>query len=324
MRDRPGGYGQQVERLDTRLLILDLQHEVPEEVESALTELTQLERWNDSPAPLEDDSSRHLCWRGYVTGGVTTVWEMLGELLLREGLSAMYTDPLVEAFVPARGESVAVLGPLRRPVRLSLEEWREQVGRAANSHDLHDAMIRLGSGGAESEIRAARAAVGADSSSRYQGRPEQIEVRAPGEVLLELVEESDVTLTESFDPDGFEEGSWASCGVLRWRTEFLAPGTARVPGQSYDDCLTWRVAQWEWAPDDEEDQGSTEGEEAAWKLRGQMPVRAPDVAEHLPDELRQWVERATRHGIERADELRDEVPGAVSVAESLRSQLAEL
>jgi hypothetical protein len=313
-----------VERLDTRLLILDLPAEVPEEVESAVIELTRLERWNDSPALLEDDSGRHMCWRGYITGGVTTVWEMLGEVLLREGLSAMYTDPLVEAFVPARGESVAVLGALRRPVRLSLQEWREQVGRAANSHDLHSVMIGLGSGEGESEIRAARAAVGADTSSRYEGRPEQIEVRAPGEVLLELVEESDVTLTERFDPEGFEEGSWASCQVLRWRTEFLSPGTIRIPGQSYDDSLTWRVAQWEWVPADEGDERAQEGEDDPWKLRGQMPVRAQDVAEHLPDELRQWVERATHRGIERAEDLRDEVPEVTSVVESLRKQLAEL
>jgi hypothetical protein len=104
-------------RIDTRLTIVDWPLTVDEELEAAVAGVTTFELANDAPAVVEDGLTRHLAWRGYLTGGLLTLYERLGSLLSDRGLSAFYADPRLEVIVPAEGELV-VLGPLRHPIRI--------------------------------------------------------------------------------------------------------------------------------------------------------------------------------------------------------------
>ena len=81
-----------------------------------------------------------------------------------------------------------VTGVLTRPIHLPLEEWIAKVEAANTSQELADAFLAEALGGAEVLIRQARAVARAEEerdSETRPPRPERIEVRAPGEVMLE-------------------------------------------------------------------------------------------------------------------------------------------
>src|SRR5262249_9850690 len=150
---------------------------------------------------------------------------------------------------------VVVTSVLTRPIHLPLEEWIEKVEAANSSQDLADGFLRSAMGGAESRIRQARVIAreqGERETETRPPRPEKIEVRAPGEVELEMLDDSDFTLIDRYDPEEYREESYVTCQVLRWKTEFYAPGTARMPDEDYDEAHIWRVGQWRWVPDDED------------------------------------------------------------------------
>jgi hypothetical protein len=102
-------------------------------------------------------------------------------------------------------------------------------------------------------------------------------------VDLDLLDDSDFVLTERYDPDGRLDESWVSCGVERWRTDFVAPR----PGAP----SAWCVRQWEWVLDE----GADRAPEAMgeWVLRAESAVDADAVAATLPAPLHDWVRRMT-------------------------------
>lgn len=104
---------------------------------------------------------------------------------------------------------------------------------------------------------------------------------------------ADTTLVERCDHDGFLEESWVSREHAGWRTELLSPGTCRIPGESFDEALRWRVAQWRWVGRD-----PTSGRDEEWELRAHAPMNALGVIRLLPEPMHGWVRKATRDGIE--------------------------
>src|SRR4051794_36760674 len=97
-----------------------------EELESSVTAITTFELANDAPAIVEDRASRHLAWRGFLTGGLLTLYERLGALISERGIGAFYADPRLEVFVPADGQ-VVVLGAMRYPIRITRADWDARV-----------------------------------------------------------------------------------------------------------------------------------------------------------------------------------------------------
>jgi hypothetical protein len=311
-------------RIDTRLTIVDWPLTVDEELEAAVAGVTTFELANDAPAVVVDGLTRHLAWRGYLTGGLLTLYERLGALLSDHGLSAFYADPRLEAFVPAEGE-VVVLGPLRHPIRIDRADWDARVAAADEGSELAEGFIRSALEGASEVIDQARHAAQEEPGALAAPRPEAIEQRAPGEVELDLLDDSDFELTERFDPEGNPEESWVSCRVLRWRTDFVPPGTVRDPDQRLEDALSWRVSQWQWVPEEtEDDDEDDEDEWGEWSLRAHSPIDAAAVIDRLPEPLTLWVRRRTEQAVELFDELELEEPAFAAAARRLKAELDAL
>jgi hypothetical protein len=60
----------------------------------------------------------------------------------------------------------------------------------------------------------------------------------PGDVDFDLLDDADCILTEAYDPDDLLDGSWVSCHLLRWRNDFVAPGTRGSAHDELEDALT--------------------------------------------------------------------------------------
>jgi hypothetical protein len=311
-------------RIDTRLTIVDWPLDADEELAAAVAGVATFEFANDAPALVHDATTRHLAWRGYLTGGLLTLYERLGALLSDRGLSAFYADPRLEVFVPSDGE-VVVLGALRHPIRMERGDWDARVAAADSGNDLAEGFIHDAMAGADDVIAQARRAAEEDPDPLVAPRPEAFEQRAPGEVEFDLVDESDFELTERFDPEGNPEESWVSCCVLRWRTDFVPPGTVREPDQRLEDALSWRVSQWQWVPDETEGEDDYEEDEEAWgewALRGHTPITAATAVESLPEPLKLWVRRMTEQAMELFENL--ETPEFAVAARRLTGELKAL
>jgi hypothetical protein len=161
-------------RIDTRLTIVDWPLTVDEELEAAVAGITTFELANDARAVVEDGLTRHLAWRGYLTGGLLTLYERLGSLLSDRGLSAFYADPRLEAFVPADRE-VVVLGALRHPIRIDRADWDARVAAADDGSELAEGFIRSALEGASGVIEQARHAAQEEPGTLGAPRPEAIE-----------------------------------------------------------------------------------------------------------------------------------------------------
>jgi hypothetical protein len=311
------------DRIATRLTIPDWPHDDVDELTSAIHALATFELANDLPAVVEDGSTAHLAWRGYLTGGLLTLFERLGDMISERGLGAFYADPRLEVFVPAAGD-VVVMGALRHPIVMPRPEWNQRVATADSGDDLAAGFVHDALSGASEVLAAARES--AERNLHHIGAPppDAYPQHMPGEVDFDLLDDADCVLTEAYDPEDVLDGSWLSCQLLRWRTDFVAPGTQE---SSHDELKTrgrWRVVQWEWVPDPDAEADDVEDGEGDWALRGHMTISARDVTSHIPAPLAEWVRRMTAAGIEWASELAELEPALLETAEQLRHELADL
>jgi hypothetical protein len=260
--------------IDTYLKVLDVRG-AGEELVEAVADLVKMGRIGDAPDGVHDaDGARHLVWRGYITGGLITAWLRLGGALRRASISAFLGDPRLDVFVPAEGE-VVVFGVLRRAIRLTWEEWDEKVRAADSVEDLVAGFVQAALSDAPLFERPTRESPTTGEGDEDQeafpemervheptlwgARPEMIEQLAPGEIDWELVEESDAALTISCDPEGNVTEESVVCYLMRWRTEFAAPGTV-LDDEPWQDSFEWAVGQWQWVGEgsDEDDDRNTE------------------------------------------------------------------
>ena len=308
-------------RVDTRLTIANWPAFPGPDLVEAVERIATFEVANEAPAVVEDGDTNHLAWRGYLTGGLATLYEVLGAVLAEHGLGAFYADPRLEVFVPSDGD-VVVLGALRVPIRLSRSEWDRRVAVAQDGNELAADLIRgTLSDRASGVVEQARRDASENPHPLVAARPAAFETTAPGEVNFDLLDDSDCQLTERYDPEDNLDEAWLSCSVLRWRTDFIAPGTVMPPSQRLADCTGWRVTQWEWVEDDEEEDVDDDGR---WALRAHVPMPAAAVAERVPRPLRPWVRRMTEEGVAWLDDLADAEPQFASDAERLRDELEAL
>jgi hypothetical protein len=304
-------------RIDTRLTVIDWPADADDALVDAVTSVTTFEIANDGPTVLIDGDRRHLVWRGYLTGGLLTLYERLGQTLSQLGMSAFYADPRIEVFVPARGD-VVVLGALRQPIPVSRQEWDARVAGAGSAAQLAMDLMPRPSTAAEEIIAEARRAAEQEPHPFLAPRPEAFEMPAPGEVQFDLLDDAECELTERYDPEGSLDAARLSFGMLRWRTDFLAPLTVLPPFRSMMDSLTWRVTQWEWV---EDGQGDDEG---GWTPCAQMPVTVREVVDRVPPKLALWVRGMTELAIAQLEELAEEQPAFHEAAETLRWEVARL
>jgi hypothetical protein len=331
MTDKPPDEFPATALIDTHVKLLDVA-DVGDDLIEALDDLVGMAGGCDEPAFVGDAGrTRHLVWRGYLTGGLMTVWLRLGGALRDAEVSAFVGDPRLEVFVPAHGE-VAVFGVLRQAVVLSWEEWDERVRAAGSVEDLvagfvHDAIGKTppftprehrSSSLDDDEDDDAVAFPDAErihEKALYAPRPEMIEQLAPGEIDWEILDESQADLTICCDPDGNVQRESVVCYLMRWRTEFAAPGTP-LADESWQDSFQWTVGQWRWEGEEEDT------EQDNWILRGKQPINVMKALEQMPEPLRPWVLDATRRAISDLEELAEEQEELGVALEMLRAQLA--
>ena len=302
-------------RIDTRLTVIDWPDAPDADLVEAVTGVTTFELANDPPDLLVDGDRRHLAWRGYLTGGLLTLFERVGAKVSALGMSAFYGDPRLEVFVPAHG-NVVVLGALRVPIVIERDEWDTRVRSAGSASDLvADLTAPLGSG-AEEIIAEARRAAEEEPHPFLALRPEALELSAPGEVQLELLEDAEFELTERYAPEGSLDAAWLSFEIPHWRTDFIAPATVLPPYRLLEESQHWRVAQWKWVPDGEED------DEGEWELWAHMPVNVSDVLQWIPDVIGSWVRNMTELAIGVLEEIAEEEPVFRVAADTLKRELA--
>jgi hypothetical protein len=316
--------------IDTHLKLLDIAG-AGEELLEALTDLIRMGRIGDEPdVVLDAAGTRHLVWRGYMTGGLITAWLRLGSALRDADVSAFIGDPRLEVFIPSDGE-VAVFGALRRAVQLSWDDWDQRVRAADSVEDLvagfvNDALndsplfqmrspdpTHPASDDDQDDFPAAERL---PMDSLYGPRSEFIEQLAPGEIDWELVDESDSNLTISCDPEGNVEEESVVCDLMRWRTRFTAPGTP-IADEPWEQSFEWAVGQWQWRTDG--DEGGESEEE--WVIRGKQPLSVGEVLERLPSAFRAWVLDATRRAIQELEHLAEDDPSFAAALKTLRDEI---
>lgn len=318
--------------IDTRVKILD----VARAGDELLKDLIDMGRIGDDPNVVADSSGvRHLVWRGYLTGGLITVWLRLGHALRSAEVSAFIADPRLEVFVPADGD-IAVFGALRHAVTLSWEEWDDKVKTADTVEDLVACFVHAAMNESpmfEPPTRGAMPATDDDDQEAfpeaervrehplYAPRPEMIEQLAPGDIDWELVDESEANLSIACDPEGNVVDESVRYYVTRWRTDVAAPGTILVE-EPWDQSFAWAAAQWQWVG--EEGQENDDTEQSEWVLRGNEPLTVSTTLEHLPPVLHGWVLDSTRRAISDLRELAHEGPAFRAALDKLRRELAEV
>jgi hypothetical protein len=323
--------------IEAHLKVLDVAG-AGDELLEALTDLVSMGRIGDEPGAVIDSSgTRHLVWRGYLTGGLITVWLRLGQALRNAEVSAFLGDPRLEVFVPAHGE-IAVFGVLRHPIALSWEEWDERLRAAGSVEELVASFIHAAMSESwlfEPPARESMAAADDDDEDEdqiafpeaervrepmlYGPHPKMIEQLEPGQVDWELVDESDANLTISCDPEGSVEQESVVCYLMRWRTEFAAPGTV-LADEPWQESFGWAVGQWQSVGEEQDD----EGEEREWVLRGKEPLTVSKALEQMPQALRPWVLDSTTRAIRDLEHLAEEEPSLKPALEKLRDELAQV
>lgn len=291
------------ERSPSRLTVHGWPARPEPEVERAIAYVTTFERGNEPPVVLGAGERRQLAWRGAITGGVLTLYEHLAPVLQAHGLDATFADARLEVYVPPHGP-LMVLGEDGRGLPLARAEFERRIARMDH-----------GDGAAELFTGPAAAAATPDGTAEGEDPARSAWLEA----LTARVACAEVTLVERFDPDGFLEEAWSTCQVLGWRVEFLTPGTCRAPEDSLENCLVWRVTEWEWLP------AGNGRQLGRWRLSGRRAVEAREVAAALPDALAAWVARATEEGIDLCQALVDGGEGHFADARlRLRAELAAL
>lgn len=296
-----------IERLDTRLTVFDWPERPDPALEAAVAHLAAFEQGNGKPTLLRAEGRCHLAWHGRLTGGLGTLYERLAPFLRLDGLDAHFADSRLEVFAPARGPLV-LLGAERRAEILGRGEFERRLALVDAGRPVA-ATFPLPEGAGDAPAGDSRPALPALDRAPATPPP-----------FAEGLRDADATLTERYDPDGFLEEAWVSCQTLEWRTDFMAPGTARIPGEAFAETLVWRTARWEWLAERGGDH-----DVGRWALRSHGSLTASDVAALLPPALGWWVRRATEEGVRLCEALRDGGEEHCDDAElRLRTELAQL
>lgn len=262
-----------------------------------LTTLLGMAPLAGSPTVVTGSVGQHLVWSGRAHGGLAALYRALGPALRASGLAAILADPGLEIFVAPAGEMTvlsaspeldATLG--RTNAAVGGTRLRDQLERFASQHS---------AGGTEADGQTGDSEV--DAGARRVAGETPFIAGAVEAVDFDLVIGSVAIVMERHDTDGFLEEAWVSCERDDLRTEFLTPGTCRVPGEDFDDSLTWRAAQWRWrraVKGEAEDPGS-------WRLCGHCDVHPLAVRQLLPERLGPWVSVATQEAIDLCTDLVD-------------------
>lgn len=292
---RDSGVFAGIDRVETRLTIFDWPDRPDLRLEEAVAHLAAFEAGNGEPVVLAAEGGRHLSWEGTLTGGFATLYERLAPFLVDHGLDAVFADARLEVFAPAFGP-VVVLGVRRRPAVLDRCDFERRLARLDRGGDV-DGSFPPASPGPEAAHSGQPLARKIPAAAVTRAHAHE----AIAQFRVDRLGDAEATLTERYDPAGHLEEAWVSCQTLDWRTDFLAPGTCRVPGEAFERSMVWRIAQWEWLAE----RGS-DSDLGRWVMRSHNTSTAADVATLLSDSLTWWVRRATEEGIRRCQALVDD------------------
>jgi hypothetical protein len=293
-------------RVLTRLTILELPETAAAEVIDDLVTLLTFESGNSAPAIISNGAGGSLVWRGYITGGLATLYEQVAPLADRHGLSALIADERLEVHVAAGSEKVLVIGPLTDTMEVSRWLWEQRVERALEPDELAQWFVfdRIQEG-AEQILQSAadgHEPVGPSGDER------------PATVDYAQVDGSTYNLMESYAPDGELQDAVVECRPIggRWRTDFQAPYVERDAGPVR--IVGWHVAQWQLVVGPDE-----------WTLTARADAGLQTVLAHLPAPLRDWAIARTEAALALLDRLVPERRGDDDGArDRLRRELARL
>lgn len=318
MPDRPVSIPFQ--RVRTWLTILGVGERLPPDLTDALSHLTAFEDGN-VPALLvpAGPGTCAVVWRGYLTGGIATVYEHLSPLIDRHGLAALFGDDRLEVHLRGGTEDAIVIAPSAAPITIDRTLWEQRLETAREPDDLAHTFLldRLPDGG-EQLLEAVSAAERRQAEWLDAAPPAvQIEV-PPGVVDLALLTDATFHLVEAYGPDGLLDDTIVECRAVGapWRTDVHAPCVDSAPGPDRRD--SWRLAQWRLTGDGREPR--------RWVLDAQEDVDLETVVGCLPPGLRGWAERRTEEAIALLDQLADDpvAPGAGADRDRLRQELEGL
>jgi hypothetical protein len=287
------------DQIESRITVLDWPEEAPRELADAIIGLASFQMANVEPSLLEWEEGRLLVWRGYLTGGVLTLYSRLAGLCDDYGLTVLLADPRVEILVHGGADHAHVMGVFRTPKRIGRARLGDLIDRANTGADFVQSIFSDGLSVQQTEIvESVREASKERGSGFGEAPPEAIAEVTPGHVDWALVEECYVERHEEFTPDDELVKSLVTFTLGPWRTELHPPGE-RFDG-SYAESLRWRAVQYKWtAPQATDD--------SDWVLRGSEHAPVVRVLEHLPPDLHPWARGLTRDAIADANEFaRDE------------------
>jgi hypothetical protein len=324
------------DRIDCRMVLVGWPDPAPSNLSEAIVSLTTFELANTAPTILDGPAGAMLVWRGYLTGGISTLYHGLLGHIDEHGMTTLLSDQRLEIHVSAGEDRVTVFGALRDAVQLERAEFETKLSAATGSEQLVQSLThdRLNEAYAEHQERAEEVIERARERDEERAHeigappPARLSQVAPGEVDVGWLEEADCTLTATYDPDGsLEHASLIFEGFGGWRTELLAPGYGDVDGESYNEAFAWRARQWNWVKasdehaEDDEDAGDDDAPEGAWMLRGTGRVELPDVLTYLPEDIKDWAIEMTETAVRSPPDFGEDDPGLLRDLEALNEQL---
>jgi hypothetical protein len=320
------------DRVLTRLTIFNLDAPVPKPLVRALVDLFTFEKANSHPAIVDNGSGgRAIVWRGYLTGGLRTLYDRVAPMLDEHDLVGLLADPRLEVHVAAGADTVTIMGALADSITVDRSEWERRLERADDADALVQTFIidRLNEG-ANDVLQAVRDRDDATRPALGSPPPDTLKQSPPGAVDFDMLEESTFHLGESYDPEGNITAAEVICHTFggNWRTDILAP----VVNDSDDERRDrWRAIQYRWITENEDDVEAEDEEEdddfgeepGRWSPSGRQELALDEVLQHLPQALHAWALDKTQYAIEALEEMIGDpiVPHAQEDRDALADQL---
>ena len=276
-------------RILTRLTILALPEVSAEAVVDDLVTVLTFENGNGPPVVLDNGCWGALVWRGYVTGGLATLYEQVARLADEHGFSALIADERLEVHLAAGRAKVSVIGPLADTIEIDRRLWEYRLERALDPDELAQWFVFDRIRESAEEILTASADQSAPPA--WPGTPRLDDDRPHG-IDYEQIAGSTFHLLESYEPDGELQDAVVECRRIggRLRTDLQAPYVAheQVPAR----IVGWHVAQWELTAVPDE-----------WSLTARADAELAVVLACLPTPLRTWALERTAAALDLIDRI---------------------
>lgn len=275
---------------DVRIVVLNLPDEDLVELHDALGGLCQDYVGNEGWAEISGGERPVVFWRGWVAGGIASVYLALAPALVEHELEVLLSDNRIDVVTAGGADDVVINGLYRVPRVMSAEQFRALAVEALTPDDLvHRLMAfkwadedRLGF--ARREANRTKTEDAADGE--LWQRPRVVTQVAPGHIDWGYLDESDCQVVDDYDPEGSLTDSRAifTCGAMT--TQVIPPAVFEPEIEPHQTDFRWRAFQFD--ADEEEPTVALE------------IITVERTLEVMPGRSATWVRDLTREAIEQA------------------------